>query len=282
MDKFNFEIGKSVDIFNFDNEQNILNCMLMLMEPNENNNVLLLRGNSFEKKILRYLKNVRSFVDNNGHDCLPPDYYSDRFSCMFDVLRINDTEVKKTFNPIIAQEQKMRKEYKKAGLLDSPYIHMAFEAETSGDVNEHSFKKYKKQAQRVIKEHIDKIPIWKKEHPSIQHKGLFIFDETGLCFEGIKAHVKDDYFSYSFNGERGPIIHETWNDIVFMQPLYKSDLDFVVWFNPYKNNSDVLYKYNIMNSGKPYIKYPTIIIVDTRFQRTEYKEFNYDDLVMAT
>lgn len=281
MDINSFGDMLNTDIFNFDNEQNILNLMLMYFNMGMND-VRLFKENSFERKILRFIQNIRSFTENNGHDCPPPDYYSDEFSCMFDVLRINDSEVKKTYNPIISQEQQMRKEYKKEGLLDSPYFQVAFEAATSGDVNEHSFPKYKKQAQRVIKEHIDKIPLWIKEHPSIQHKGLLVFDETGLCFEETKAHVKDDYFSYTFNRDRGLIIHETWNDIDFIQPIYESKLDFVIWFNPYKNNNEVLYNYNMANHDNPNVKYPAIIIVDTRFKRTEYIKYNYAKLVMAT
>lgn len=47
---------------------------------------------------------------------------------------------------IIAQEQKMRKEFKNEGLLDSQYFQVTFEAGTSGDINEYSFPQYKKQA----------------------------------------------------------------------------------------------------------------------------------------
>ena len=94
-----------MNIFDFDNEQNILNYLLRYTEQ-----VLLSNGNSFEKKILRYIKDIDSFTSNNGHGDLPPDYYSDRYSVMFDVLRINDTEVNKKYNPIKIEERKMRKQ----------------------------------------------------------------------------------------------------------------------------------------------------------------------------
>lgn len=269
------------DMFNFDNEQNILNMMLMYLKS-PSHDVRMFKGNSFERKILRYIQNVRSFTENNGHDCLPPDYYSDSFSCMFDVLRINDAEIKKGRNPIIAQEQKMRKEFKNEGLLDSQYFQVAFEAGTSGDINEHSFPQYKKQAKRVIQEHIDKIPLWINAHPSIQHKGLLILDESGLCFERTKTHVKDDYFAFSFNSNQGLITHETWNDAEFIQPIYDSAMDFVIWFNPYKNHNEVLFKYNISKDRKRSVQYPALMIVDTRFHRADFKQYNYDKLVMAT
>lgn len=269
------------DMFNYDNEKNILNLMSMYLN-NGMHDVKLLNGNSFERKLLRFIQSIDSFTENNGHNCLPPDYYSDNMSCMFDVLRINDSEVKKGRNPIIAQEQKMRKEFKNDGLLDSPYFQVAFEANASGDINEHSFSQYKKQAKRVINEHINKIPLWINAHPSIQYKGLLVFDESGLCFEGSKTHVQDDYFAFTLNRNRGLIVHETWNDAEFIQPIYASMLDFVIWFNPYKNNNEVLFKYNMSKERKRIFKYPALVIVDTRFNRTEFKQYDYNKLVMAT
>lgn len=281
MEANNFFDTVKPDMFNFDDEKNILNLMLMYLN-NYMHDVHLFKGNSFERKILRFIRNVNSFTENNGHNCLPPDYYSDNFSCMFDVLRINDAEVKKGYNPIIAQERKTRKKFEKEELLNSRYFQVVFEAATSGDINEHSFPQYKRQSKRVIQEHIDKIPLWTNAHPKIQYKGLLILDESGLCFEGIKAHVKDDYFSFSFNRDRGLIVHETWNDAEFIQPIYASKLDFVIWFNPYKNNNEILYKYNMLNNRKYSLKYPALMIVDTRFHRTEFKQYNYNKLIMAT
>ena len=269
------------DMFNFDNESNILKLMLMYLN-NPKHDVQMFRGNSFERKILRFIQNISSFTENNGHDCLPPDYYSDSFSCMFDVLRINDAERKKGRNPIIAQEQKMRKEFKNAGLLNSQYFQVAFEAGTSGDINEHSFPQYKKQAKRVIQEHINKIPLWVDAHPCIKHKGLLILDESRLCFEGTKTHIKDDYFAFAFDRNHGLIPHETWNDAEFIQPIYDSLLDFVIWINPYKNCNEVIFNYNSSMKQNRSIRYPALMIVDTRFHRSEFIQYNYDKLVMAT
>ncbi len=254
-----------MDIFNFDNEQNILNYLLI-----HTNQTLLLRGNSFEKKLLRYIKDIESFTSNNGHSDLPPDYYSDSYGVMFDVLRINDTEVKKTYNPVKIEERKMREQASKLGLLDIPNTIPVFESVDSDDVNEHSFDKYVKQAKRTIKNHIDKIPLWIKEHPSIPHKGLLIFDETEFCFEGFVMSVGNRQFAYRYKFPL--VIHEAWNDKAFVQPIYESDLDFVIWFCPYKPYGNIPMKHNI--------QFPSIVIADTRFQRTNYKEYDYSSLVM--
>lgn len=291
MDKFNYHDILNPDMFNFDKEQNILKLMLMHLDSYKDD-ILLFKGNSFERKVLRYIKKIDSFTENNGHECLPPDYYSDEFSCMFDVLRINDSEVKKKNNPVLAKEKKAKKEFENAlreefgkddeaeTILNSPYLQFIHIADSSEDVNEHSYPNYKKQAQRVIAEHIKKVPIWEKEHQDIKYKGLLIFDESGLCFEGIKNHIKDDYFSYAFKSP--PVIHESWNDREFIHQIYESTLDFVIWFTPYKAYSQVLCEYNKKRTDKSGVKYPVITIIDTRFKRTEYKEYNYVELVMDT
>ena len=254
-----------MDIFDFDNEQNILNYLLT-----RTNQTLLLRGNSFEKKILRYIKDIKSFTSNNGHGDLPPDYYSDKYSIMFDVLRVNDTEVKKTYNPLKIEERKIRQLAKEQELLDLPNIAPVLEVDEPDDVNAHTYQKYCKQASRTIGEHIRKIPLWIKEHPAIKNKGLLVFDETEFCFEGSITSVGHGQFLYRYKSPL--IIHEAWNDENFVKQIYEADLDFVIWFCPYKPYGKIPMKYNI--------NYPAIVIVDTRFQRTNYKEYDYSSLVM--
>lgn len=254
-----------MDIFNFDDEQNILNCL-----TNHLGQTLLLKGNSFERKLLRCVQNIDSFSSNNGHGDLPPDYYSDELSVMFDVLRVNDTEVKKTYNPLKIEERKMRNLAKEQGLLDLPNIIPVIEIDEPDDVYAHTYQKYRKQAHRTIQEHIRKIPLWIKEHPAIENKGLLVFDETEFCFEGFIKSVGNGRFAYQYKFPL--VIHEAWNDKEFVQQIYESDLDFFIWFCPYKPYGDIPMKHNI--------KFPSIVIADTRFQRTNYKKYDYNSLVM--
>ena len=254
-----------MDIFNFDDEQNILNYLMIHIGQN-----LLLNGNSFERKLLRCIQNIDSFSSNNGHGDLPPDYYSDELSVMFDVLRVNDTEVKKTYNPLKIEERKMRNMAKEQGLLDLPNIKTVIEVDEPDDVNAHTYQKYCKQAHRTIAEHIRKIPLWVKEHPFIKHTGLLIFDETEFCFEGFITSVGNGQFLYRY---KSPLVmHEAWNDENFFKQIYESDLDFVIWFCPYKPYGKIPMKHGI--------NYPAVVIVDTRFPRTNYKKYNYDSLIM--
>lgn len=52
--------------------------------------------------------------DNSGHDCEPPDYYSVTTKLMFDVMRINDSEKRKSKNPVLIEDRKLQKEIQEA------------------------------------------------------------------------------------------------------------------------------------------------------------------------
>lgn len=268
MDGFNLR----QNLYDWDKEDNILNFMQMYVDSS----VKLLNDNAFEKEVLENIKNYRAFTPNNGHECLPPDYYSDSIGCMFDVLRINATEEvitkgkkAKTKNPAKIKERETIKSFEKIGFYDSPYCHLLVDV-----VGDPSFEKYRKQAQRVITDHISKTPIWVKEHPFIQTKGLVICDESPLCIEGTKKMGITSYNPSDFT------IHETWNDIFFSLPIYKSDIDFVVWFNPCKRGSKFIFNHNRLHT--PEIEYyPALVIVDTRESRSKFKSYDYDKLIFV-
>lgn len=126
---------------------------------------------------------------------------------------------------------------------------------------------YKKNCIRVISEHIKKIDIWKSEHPCIKHKGLLVFDETECYFKGRIQHVYDDQYLFVWDANKPLLLHRPWMDASFVKMTYDSDLDFIIWFCPYKSHGS-LWKYT-------HYDYPELIILDTRFPRTDF--IQYDD-----
>lgn len=242
------------NLFNWDDENGILNSMQLYVDDR----FLLVNDNAFEKHILENIKNHRLFTQNNGHDCPPPDYYSDSLDCMFDVLRINATEetddvTGKTWNPAKIAERKSIEFFKDVGFYGNPYMHLITEVHGGKP----TYEKYSTQAKRVIANHIQKIPVWKQEHPKIMTKGLIICDVSPLCIEVFKADT-------SYHYGPGFRVHEVWNDFVFSSPIYKSDLDFVVWFSPWKwGGSKFINDYNDYYGTKIGFN-PAITIVDTK------------------
>lgn len=93
-----------------------LDVICLLQAELKHSEPLLYKSNSFCKKVSRYIKSINSFSDNSGHEALPPDYYSDELNCMFDVMRVNDTETRKTYNPVKIREREIEQELKDKGI----------------------------------------------------------------------------------------------------------------------------------------------------------------------
>ena len=253
----------------FDNEQDVLTYTYMVCM----NNPLMFTGNSFEKKIYKAFQDADALVPNNAKDDLPPDYYSDIHSMMFDVMRINDTEVKRTYNPVKIRERNMERELQQSGILDAvaPDCKVVCTSE-SYDVDEHNYKAYEKNTGRVMQDHIDKIPIWVQEHPNVKYKGLFVFDETECYYEGSIHYLGDDKFLRVWDANH-LVLHEPWNDEPFIQKAYDSDLDFVIWVCAYKQFSEP--------PRQMHVSYPSIVIMDVRYPRTrKYSTYNVERLVV--
>lgn len=142
-----------------DTEMDVIND---IMRGLENYNVLQYDGNALNKKIFNIFKRFDKFTENNGHNALPPDFYSDEYKCMFDVMRVNDSEIKKTYNPVKIRERQAENDIKESGILNAIDSNSTiFINSESYDDSEHTMKKYIKNCNRVMSEHIKKINIWK-------------------------------------------------------------------------------------------------------------------------
>ena len=242
--------------------------------------VLLYNGNSLEKKVWHCIKDIDALQDNSGHDSLPPDFFSTRYSVMFDVMRTNDTEEKKTYNPKLSRERKMENELKEKEIIGehNPNAIVICNSETS-KVDEHSYTKYLKQLKRVVSDHLssnghpNKVKeIWEKEHPNIKYKGLLVFDETECYYEGQTFYAGNEQFAHLWRNDKPLVLHRPWEDKNMMQQFYESDLDFVVWACPYKVFSSITLE------SKQF--YPAVVIIDVRNRRDKYCEYDEEHLAV--
>lgn len=261
----------------FDDENNIMGYLQLHLSSEQ---VFLYNGNSLEKKVLHCLDDMDALKDNSGHDALPPDYYSPRYSVMFDVMRTNDTEETEAYNPKMRREKKMEDKLREKGIIEkaNPKALVMLNSETD-DVNEHSYKKYLKQLERVVEKHLsskgnpNKIKdIWEKEHPDIKYKGLLIFDETECYYEGYTFYAGGEQFGHVWKADKELVLHRPWEDRNMMQLFYESELDFIVWACPYKVHSSVTLK------SQQY--YPAVVIVDVRGNREKYEEYDIEHLAV--
>lgn len=260
----------------FENEMNIIEYLQMHLNNSE---TFLFHGNSLEHKIFHCLQDRENLIPHNKNTDAPPDFLSPEYNIMFDVMRVNDTEIKKHYNPVKQRERKALQELNQTKMFNKSdeNIKACISSETSNP-DEHLFSNYKKNLQRVTKDHLtskghkNKIDeIWVSQNPNIKYKGFLIFDETECCFDGKIVHVRGSNFGFIPNVPL--VIHEPWNDKDFIQWAYDSEIDFVVWACCYKPSGTLPRKLNIT--------FPYIVIIDVRYPRTEkYIDYSNNHLVL--
>lgn len=259
----------------YDAEQNILDD---IREKLPNSSILLMPPNSFCKKIKNALQQ-KEITNNSGHDANPPDFYSESLNIMFDAMRVNDSEVKKTYNPAYISERKMQEELEKAlaaqGVENISGKLICISPDHGSD-EIHKMKYYQKNMKRVINEHLsskghpDKIrDIWQTEHSSISRKGLVICDETENYFQGKCFPVPNSEKWMFYSTAIPPVLYKPWMDKNVMDPVYKSNCDFLVWYMPYKRSP-------IAQDFDPF--FPELVILDTRYPPQYYINYNYSEL----
>lgn len=233
-------------------------------------------GSSLVTKVRRCLLNCNSLCADNGKASLPPDFYCELHSIMFDVMCINDSEVKKSYNPVKIRERARFNEFVKryGDVIKSKDVIVTVQDEIP-EAREHTYDRYVRMAKRVISEHISKIPLWVQKCPGIKYKGLFIYDETDVYFEGWseptgKTEPGHEWRRLYRGCAKDVVLHEPWRDRNFVEQVFSSDIDFLVWFCPCKVDNFA------MQLGR---RFPGGAILDTRYAYDGYVDYK-SNLVM--
>lgn len=257
-----------------DNEETIIADMhesIMLFHSS-----LLLTQNNFEKRIFNAVtKQWSKWTANNSHSAEPPDYFSQDLRLMFDVMRINDSETTittkrgktKYYNPILEKEQTQIHEIKKSfpNMLDENiFVNVA----PDGDYDKiHNYQNYYKHAQKVFAAHISRIPKCKELHPKFK-MGFLVMDETEsyLQHKSIVDAVSPYDSSKTYQVLDTP--HIPFMDERFMRCLIDANLDFLIWYMPYK--------YNKKMTSQP----PQVCFIDLNNKRTQSYLRHYPEFLM--
>lgn len=239
--------------------------------------VQLYNGNSFCKKIYRCLQQSDKIQNDCGHDAEPPDFFSDELDIMFDIARVNDSEIKKTYNPTFISERKMQREVENSWIAQEiPNIsdNLICVSKDWASDEIHNIQHYQKNMKRVIGEHLssnghpNKInDIWLRKHPDISRKGLLIYDETENYFQGTCIPQSSGQWAFIWDFTKPLTFYKPWMDKNIVEQIYQSDCDFLIWYAPYKWCGDFTRKIDK--------SFPHIVILDTRFNRTDYVDYDY-------
>lgn len=207
----------------------------------QNNEICLLPETDESIKIFETIhdKNLwLNWTNSSGKSDPPPDFYSDKYHLMMDVMRVDDHAYKnkkgKVVNPHVMHEKELYKELSHSGILNNfnPDIKVFINGDTGlSTIEDHNYTFYCRNFNRIIKKHIDSIPLYLENHPD--YKVVFmIFDESTAYIQSEKDIDKKIEF------RKGNIIcgqpHICFVDRRFLNSFINTGIDYLIWYAPYK------------------------------------------------
>lgn len=224
----------------FDNEEKIIECFQSVSKsevyfPAQTGKCLKIFNSIYNKR------SWKKWINNSVKSNPPPDFFTVKLSLMMEVMRVDDhahfNEKGVLINPVNQRESIIQKEIRKKFKADNSELDLAtidiiVNASSGLPSNEdHNYHFYYSNFQRVLKKHINKIPLYRKNHPD-KELIFFIFDEsTGYLVADDEDLVK-----------RGPVPLEWFKatplchfaDERFISVFKETDIDYIVWYTPYK------------------------------------------------
>ena len=174
----------------------------------------------------------KGWIDASSKDNVPPpDFYNDDLGLMMEVMRVDDHGFKKkgkVVNPTYDREHQIERELRDAGILAMfPNAELVINADSGLPTEQdHNFKYYFDNFKRTVENHIKKTPKYSANHPD--HKLIFfIYDESSAYFESA-CEVPEQYIVAPGRP------HLFMVDKAFVEVFQKADIDYVIWFTPYK------------------------------------------------
>jgi len=185
-------------------------------------------------------KKWNNWINSAGKECPTPDFYSDKYGLMMEVMRVDDhahyTEKGVLINPVNQRESMLQKEIRQRLLEQNSdadlstldiYINVTSGLPTNED---HNYRFYVDNFVRTIEKHINNIPTYRKNHPD-KKLIFFVFDESTAYLLVEEALAK-----------RGPVALEEYRaeplwhyvDERFLEVFMDSDIEYLVWYTPYK------------------------------------------------
>ena len=215
----------------YDNEINVINDFFSCKDSE------IYLFNEKNEKILQNVRNFEEWNCSSSKSDPPPDFFSDKYKLMLEVMRVDDhayiNEKGKIINPHIKKENETYKEIQKF-VRDNNILY-------SGDIivntvtdlptqDDHSYDKYIVNFKRVIENHDSSYDLYKTNHKN--HKLIYlILDESS-------SYMEKEGFNVN-NSSVGDIVqaklHLFFFDEKFVSVLKNSKADYFIWYAPFKH-----------------------------------------------
>lgn len=218
----------------FDKESEIIEYFQTSISPSE---VALIPENEETEQVFQSIFNEESWekwTDTSGKNDPPPDFYCAEDGLMMDVMRVDDhgyiSEKGKTVNPTLTREREVTRELQENGILGQipgAKLHLIVDTKLPTE-EDHNYRFYRDNFVRTVEAHKKKIHRYRENHPNCKVI-FFVFDESSAYMEPLRK---------TNNPVKGQLhcgrVHVWFNDSAFIKVLKDSDIDYLVWFTPYK------------------------------------------------
>lgn len=185
--------------------------------------------------LIEMISNKQEWVDNSRNSDFPPDFYSNTYQLMMEIMNVSDNEHEDNghiVNPVMRKMDEMKKELKDSWIFEQLPDNINFMINPITDLpgdEDHNYTFYVNCMNRVLSKHISKIPLYRKNHPD--KKLIFvIFDESTEYMELSKIEDKPKNAGDIFSAH----LHHWYVDKKLIESFMKKDIDYIIWFAPFK------------------------------------------------
>lgn len=221
-----------MDIFDCESE------IIRLFQSTKQNETMLFPSEDDEaKKLFQSIVDMdlwKNWIDSSAHDAPPPDFYNEEMLIMMDIMRVDDHGYKnkkgKTVNPARQHDTELMHELKNSGILKQfPNAKLIVNGITDLPTHkDHNYTYYYKNFCGTVNSHKEKIANYKKNHPGFSI-AFFVFDESSMY-----CSTSESYRHRKVGDLMNAVPHLWFTDKRFMDVLTNSEIDYLIWFTPYK------------------------------------------------
>ena len=209
------------------------------------------------------LKKCNKWTINNAHNDPPPDYYSSHYKIMFDVMRVNDSEIKyinaageeKYRNPVLVKESILFKNQRAMYPNVQPEQILINLQPDECYWEEHTYEKYCNHVCRVLQDHLKSAEMCKRKHKNWK-MGFLVMDETEIYVQCKNVNDISGSIDQIKQCEVEDLPHVPFLDQRMMNLLMNSEIDFLIWFCPYKA------------MGRDILNFPLVTFIDLQKMKT--------------
>lgn len=208
-------------------------------------------------------KHFCNWVNSSSKSAVPPDFYSDKYKVMLEVMRFDDYEVgSNSPNALESQFYKrIERQFTEHGKrLEKDQYKFLLMPDYS-KVSENNLALYYENFRRVVEKHARKTGEYREAHPGYE-LGFLLCDESPAYIEAVEKQEKIPPEGVPIKGR----YYEAPKDKRFIDVLLETDVDFIIWMTPYKE----------MPGNPKQFLIETYLLDVNKAKRKPVKHVNYD------